>query len=126
MDEWEPDNMGRIHLKTFYYWIMPADVVGRWVWNIPLPIGKEDYILLLKQKFQKISGKVAIQGKKVSIADGQLKGDWLSFRVKHKIQQQTVLMQFNGHVTGDTIVGRLEVQGGPSAGNQEWLAKRVP
>jgi len=126
MDEWEPDNTGRIHLKTFYYWVMPADVRGLWSWSISLPNGKEHYILLLNQKFQKISGKVTIQRKKVSIADGQVKGDRVSFRVKHKTQRQTVLMQFSGHVTGDTIVGSVEVQGGPFAGNQEWLARRLP
>ncbi len=126
MGEWRPDDMGRVHIKMYYYWVMPANVAGRWFWSIPSAIGRQHWSMRLEQQFQEIRGKVTIEGKRVSIGDAELKGDQLSFEVGYKSQGQETVMRFSGHITGDTIKGSLQVQGGPSKGIQDWIAKRVP
>ena len=80
----------------------------------------------LEQQFQEIRGKVTIEGKRVSIGDAELKGDQLSFGVRYKSQGQETVTRFSGHITGDTIKGSLQVQGGPFEGIQDWIAKRAP
>lgn len=126
MGEWRPDDMGRIHIKMYYYWVIPANVAGRWFWSISSAMGRQHCTMRLEQQFQEIRGKVNIQGKRVSIGDAQLKGDQLSFGVRYKSQGQETVLRFSGHVTGDTIKGSLQVQGGPFEGIQDWIAKRVP
>ncbi len=126
MGEWKPDKVSAVLAKSFYYWVIPSDVRGRWVWSISSPMGREHYTMLLHQTFQEIRGKVTIQDKKVSISDKRLIGNQLSFRVKRRSQGQTAVMRFTGHVDGDTIRGTLHVEGGVISGQQKWVAKRVP
>lgn len=126
MGDWRPDDMGRVHIKMYYYWVIPANVAGRWFWSIPSATGREHFTMRLEQQFQEIRGKVTIEGKRVSIGDAELKGDQLSFGVSYKSQGQKTVTRFSGHVTGDTIKGGLQIQGRPSEGIQDWIAKRVP
>jgi SAM-dependent methyltransferase len=126
MGEWRPDDMGRVHIKMYYYWVIPATVAGRWFWSIPSAMGRQHWSMRLAQQFQEIRGQINIQGKRVSIADAQLKGDQLSFGGRYKSQGQETVMRFSGRVIGDTINGRLQVQGRPFDGIQDWIAKRVP
>jgi SAM-dependent methyltransferase len=126
MGEWRPDDMGRVHIKSYYYWVMPANVAGRWFWSIPLAMGRQHWSLRLGQQFQEIRGKINIDGKRVSITDAQLKGDQLDFGAIYKSKGQKSVMQFSGHIAGDTIRGRLQVQGGPFEDVKNWIAKRAP
>ncbi len=126
MGDWKPDNPSALLTKRFYYWVIPADVRGRWIWSVSSPTGREHYLMLLNQTFQEISGKVTVQDRKVSLFDKQLTGKQLSFRINHKSQGQTAVMRFTGHVDGDTIRGHLDVEGGPNSGQQKWIAKRIP
>ena len=126
MGDWKPENISSLYAKRFYYWIIPADVRGRWVWSVSSSRGREHYLMLLNQTFQEIKGKVTVQGKKVSLFDKQLTGRELSFRINDRSQGQTSIMRFTGRVEGDTIRGSLDVEGGPNSGQQRWIAKRVP
>jgi hypothetical protein len=126
MGDWRPDDMGRVHIKMYYYWVLPANVVGRWFWSAPSAMGRQHYTMRLEQQFQEIRGKINIQGKKVSITEAQLKGDQLSFGVRYKSQGEKTIMRFSGRITDDTIKGSVQVQGGPFEGAKDWIAKRAP
>jgi SAM-dependent methyltransferase len=126
MGEWRPDDVGRVHMKMYYYWVIPANVAGRWFWSMPSVMGRQHWSMRLEQQFQEIRGKVNIEGKRVSIGNAELKGDQLSFGVDYKSQGQKTAMRFSGQVTGDTIRGNIQAQGGPFEGVQNWIAKRVP
>jgi len=125
MGDWEPDNIGQVRDRMFYYWIIPANIAGTWRWNLTSPMGELESQLILNQEFQEISGKVDIQGRQLRIREQRLKGDQLSFRVRYNSEGQNVVMQFNGYVRDDAIKGRLEIKGGPCTGTQEWTAKRI-
>jgi hypothetical protein len=110
----------------YYYWVIPANVAGRWFWSIPSAMGRQHWTMRLEQQFQEIKGKGNIQGKRVSIADARLIGDRLDFGVSYKSEGQKTVMQFSGRITGDTIRGSIQVQGGPFEGVREWIARRAP
>jgi len=125
MGDWEPDNIGQVRDRMFYYWIIPANIAGTWRWSLTSPMGELESQLILNQEFQEISGKVDIQGRQLRIREQRLKGDQLSFRVRYNSEGQNVVMQFNGYVRDDAIKGRLEIKGGPWTGTQKWTAKRI-
>jgi SAM-dependent methyltransferase len=125
MGEWECDDRDRVDNKTFYYWVVPGDVGGKWHWNLPSLAGEPTSTLQLVQKFQEVKGKMNVQGKELRIADARLTGDKLSFIVRNKSLSQEVVMQFSGRVNGDTLTGTVEVSGGLLAGKHDWMAKRI-
>ena len=130
MGDWKPDAMRPLGNSTFYHyvWVIPADVAGLWRWSVPTQKGDQPYTLRLKQNFQEVSGHVTIQeGRRIRIKEAELAGDRLNFTVKYdEANKQKVVMQFNGHVSGDTIHGNVEVTGGPLAGKYTWTARRNP
>jgi precorrin-6B methylase 2 len=138
MGDWKPDNMAKVDRvkfyyygrfpfekdTCFYYWVIPAKVEGVWRWTLSTPSGGRDYTLRLAQKFQEISGTVLAGGKEAPITPARLVGDRLRFTLRENTGKEEVVMQFDGRINGDNASGRVEVQGGPFAGNYSWAAKR--
>lgn len=125
MGEWEPDDIGQVARKTFYSWVIPAKVAGKWRWCITSSAGTWENELFLDQEFQEVNGKVSLQGWELRIRDPKLKGDQLNFRVRYNVEGENVAMRFKGRVNDDIIKGSVEIQGGPWAGTHDWLAKRI-
>ena len=88
-----------------FLWIVPAKVEGRW----KLPQGE----LVLKQTYQMISGDLNAGTGRISISDGRLSGDQISFKIGDA--------QYTGRVTGDAMEGTV------TAGNtnSKWSASRL-
>lgn len=125
MGDWEPDDIGQVRERIFYYWVIPAKVQGKWSWSLDSsPIGGWLHELYLHQEFQEVSGKISIQGWEMRIREPSLRGDLLRFRLRYNVEGQNVTMRFSGRVNGDTIRGNVEIQGGPWTGVHEWTAKR--
>ena len=119
-----PDDMPRVRDTRFHYWVIPADVAGTWRWNLKTPSGERSYTLDLNQKFQEISGKVKVRGQELALADPLLTGDQISFWVRDEIAGQKVGMRFRARVSGNTMEGSTEVEGGSLQGSYGWTAKR--
>ena len=90
---------------TAFLWIVPAKVEGRW----KLPQGE----LMLKQTYQKISGDLNAGTSRISISDGRLSGDQISFKIGDA--------QYTGRVTGNAIEGYVTV----GNTNAKWSASRL-
>jgi SAM-dependent methyltransferase len=109
MGDWKPDETASITDNcsswcTALLWIVPAKVAGTW----RLPQGE----LKLTQNFQEISGTLTTGGNALTIADGKMHGDEISFSAGGA--------QYTGRVAGNTING--SVKSGGSARN--WNATR--
>jgi SAM-dependent methyltransferase len=124
MGDWEPDKIGEVRDRTFYYWVIPARVAGTWYWSFPSSIGRWQNQLVLFQEFQEVSGKVNMQGWELRIREPLLTGDQLSFKIRYNSEGQNVTMRFKGRLNGDTIKGSVEIRGGLWAGTHEWIANR--
>ncbi len=108
MGEWMPDETATTGCGSFctaYLWIVPADVAGTW----RLPQGD----LALAQRYQMISGTLSSGGRIISIANGRLRGDRITFTAGDA--------EYTGRVAGDTIAGSF--RSGSATG--EWTATRV-
>ena len=111
MAEWKPDETYKVDdykqcqdYCTAYLWIVPAKVDGAW----KLPQGE----LVLQQSFQFISGTINTGGKPVSIVNGRLNGDQISFTAG--------TARYAGRVNGTVIDGTVEAGGRTT----QWQARR--
>jgi len=104
MGEWTADQTESVETRTAYLWIVPAKVEGAW----QLAQGE----LTLKQSFQMVSGTLGTGGNTLTIANGRLRGDQISFSAGSA--------EYTGRVNGNTIQGTVK---GSSSGS--WNATRV-
>ncbi|MDW8030188.1 MAG: hypothetical protein RMK94_17555, partial [Armatimonadota bacterium] len=125
---WHPDKVLRVRgpyrEHTVYYWVIPAGVAGVWRWSVQTAKGERQYVMTLRQRFQKVSGTISTDGRESPITDARLVGTQLSFALTQEIGGQKVTMKFSGRVNGDTINGTVDIQGGQFAGKRDWVAKR--
>ena len=106
---WQPDATDRVELCaswcTAHLYVVPANVAGTW----RLPSGE----LTLTQAFQTVSGMYELDGIRVPVEDGQLRGTDIRFAVNG--------VEYAGRVNGDAMEG---VAKGRTATTQ-WRARRV-
>jgi SAM-dependent methyltransferase len=110
MGDWEPDATesyprGCINWCTLYLWIVPAAVEGSW----RAPQGE----LVLKQKYQTLTGTLGSGAKAASISGGRLAGDAIQFTAGGA--------EFRARVTGNAIEGTVAQNGAV----RPWRATRV-
>ncbi len=126
MGEWQPDKTIRIDTLAVYYWVVPADVGGMWTLQIPTAEGVSPQTLSLRQAYQRISGSVRLNGRKLDLRDPWIDGEHLSFTASGTVGGEPVLMRFSGHVQGGQAAGVVEVKGGAFSGSHQWVAQRPP
>ncbi len=124
--EWPPDieltmdapgkPVGRDQKSKVMFWVVPARVAGKWVWQGPAEL----YELQLEQVFQKITGTLSAGGRRATIEKAVLTGDHISFEAAldkgNKVRQE-----FRGKVINNAIAGDMRVAGAAQA----WNATRT-
>ncbi|MGE5352310.1 MAG: 50S ribosomal protein L11 methyltransferase [Acidobacteriota bacterium] len=110
MDEWEPDQVNMVNGRTLYFWKIPANTSGRWEWIIPNGKSNENYVLTLNQKFQKVSGTLAIGKETYQIMNTKLVGDSLEFSILRNIGDKQEMHTFKGKAMENMFQGTLQRQ----------------
>jgi precorrin-6B methylase 2 len=111
MGEWEADREVTTDdnwnsWNTALLWIVPARVTGTW------KLGQDE--LVLDQQFQVIHGKLNRNGRSVTISDGRLNGNEITFKAGDNL--------YTGNVNGNKITGTVT---NAAAGNKsDWSASR--
>ena len=93
MDDWEPDERLATEHGQAYFWIVPAQIAGRW--TLRAPDSKESIDLQLEQTFQQVTG-VAGETKR-SLTDTSLRGDELKFSFTENGEPVKVVARVNGN-----------------------------
>src|SRR5450432_4028904 len=88
-----------------------ADATGSWKWEIKTPDGDSiNMSANLKQDGQSLTG-IFLDGfdqKSFDIKDGSVKEGVVSFTVSRPFNDDTITVNYNGKLSGDTIKGTLE------------------
>ena len=111
MGEWEADREVTTDdnwnsWNTALLWIVPAKVEGIW------KLGKDE--LVLTQDFQMIRGKLNHNGKSLTITDGRLSGNEVTFRAGDYL--------YTGMVNGNKMSGK--VSNSVLGKTSDWVATR--
>jgi len=122
MGEWEADSTRNVGGHDLHYFVVPANVSGKW--KGPDMEGKP-ISLSLTQEFQQVQGKMSIGSETYPIRTIGLEGKEISFTLERKVGGSNRLLFFNGRFSGDTLEGTIVNEGGHYAGTP-WKAVRDP
>ena len=105
-----------------------TDATGSWKWTIQTPDGNSiDMSAKLTQDGEKLTG-VFLDGfdqKSFDIKDGKVKDGEVSFTVVRPFNDDTITVNYDGKLSGDTIKGTLNVKfGDQDPTKNDWEAKR--
>jgi hypothetical protein len=110
LGDWDPDQKFESEGYNGYYWVVPADVQGRW--SIALPGAAAPADVRLKQRFQKVDGYAQIGKARASVTNAKLVGTDLSFTVVDAANKSWAV---SGKVMAGRFVGAATQEGGASA-----------
>ncbi len=85
MGDWKPDKTLTVRvpnnsrLYAVYYWVVPAQVAGRWQGTLTTPLGQQPVTLNLQQKFQQVTGSAQAATETLAITNAKLNGRQISF-----------------------------------------------
>jgi SAM-dependent methyltransferase len=116
MGDWEADEHVRVDNRHVYYWVIPADVSGRWDWQS----NGEKFSMNAKQEFQKVDLEIRAGNRSLVIQDPLLTGEKISFSVIDKSNGRHYV--FHGIVDGKNITGTAQIHSGNKKTIEKWSA----
>jgi hypothetical protein len=133
MGDWQPDSVMKVPNSTrgestVYYWVLPADVAGRWTLTTSGPEsagngGERRYVVRFKQQYQRLTGTATRDGRALPIEDARMVGERIAFTVRDTVGDRPAVMRFSGRVSGKEMSGTVTTEGGVE---QPWSATRSP
>jgi len=131
MGDWRPDaeetipapdkKVGARKESQVYLWTVPAKVEGEWKFELSSGVKSRRTRLVLKQKYQMVSGTVELTGQgEVPLSEGRLRGEELRFMLPAGAVDHGPV-EMVGRATGDTLAGTLRKAGRDIA---KWSARR--
>ena len=134
LGDWQPDETAELYAKEKYggsggtskvfLWVVPADVSGRWRWQLEAGGQKLDYELRATQRFQQVDAVVQVGGQTKKLEQVRLRGDRLEFTMVDEVKGSTVRQRFSGRVAEDEIYGNVVTSGVRMQGLADWSAAR--
>lgn len=129
LGEWQPDATAELGNATVYLWVVPANVEGTWRINMPVSgsAATQPAELTLKQSFQKIDGSIKVGERSLTIEDGKVVGDQVSFSVVQPGPGGPAVEHFRGRLSGAQLQGSMDSGSAQSASraNVGWVATRT-
>jgi len=130
MEAWCPDDIRTVidekgEDRYLYLWIIPAEVGGRWQWQLPILSSDQRFILKVNQHFQDIEGTALNQDIHWRIFNPSLKGDQIRFSLISEADDRIVRQDYQGRVKGNIIEGTVLLSGAIAPEQLEWQAVRI-
>jgi SAM-dependent methyltransferase len=104
-------------------WIVPADVSGLWIADLPSHGGT--WRLKIKQKYQMLDIDAAAQGRDLLVRASRLRGEEIKVIVTGIVNGRAWHHYFVGAVQGERIRGELTVSDGNNKRSFPWTANRI-
>ncbi len=125
MKQWLPDRSVKIRASYLHYWIVPANMSGKWNGategnEIRVPVRLD-----LWQEFQKVRGVAMIGNSALIVEDGAMKGGAFSTIVRGNGKEGGVSIFLDGIVQDEVVTGVLRMCDSPGV-STKWTAWRDP
>lgn len=126
MGDWQADLRVRVRDagSEIYFWVIPAQVTGRWRVQATVPRGRDGFEVVFKQKYQDVEAVARGLGSPVVVRDARLDGERIAFTLvddgdyAHRVR-------YEGKVSGDTMEGVARGDGTAPRGEFKWRATRA-
>ncbi len=103
MGDWKPDELRTFVEGQVYFWVVPAQVGGRW----QIRQGERRIDLALEQKYQYFTGTATIDGRSVPVREGRVNGTEISYVIEDRPGHPRT---FTGRINADRIESVGSVQ----------------
>jgi SAM-dependent methyltransferase len=117
-ETWKSGQLLDSDIHEIYYWVVPANVEGRWNWQF----GNRNFVMEVEQSFQEINPQITEDGNKLNIKRQVLKGKRISITAVNP--GNGIHYVFNGRINEDEITGKAQVRGTSSDLIKNWSAVR--
>ena len=131
MGEWKADKTSLVETsygdqRDIHFWIVPANVSGRWQWDLPDGARTRHFAIQAVQEFQSVSASGTEGTWLAAVNDIVLTGGKISFRFDTEAEGKRASFLYEGTVQGDTIEGTVRPADKPKAAPVKWKAVRDP
>lgn len=136
MGAWRPDEHvvvaapgkfgGSGNQSDIYFWLVPAQVAGRWSWKSTVAGKERSYEVALQQSYQAISGTARVGGHSVKLDHAGLHGDELNLEFAIDLDGARLKHVLTGKVEGENIFGTAALSGKRLESRRDWTARRLP
>jgi hypothetical protein len=131
MGDWRPDQTSLVKTsyddeRAVYFWVVPANLTGRWEWDLADGPRDRHYTLQTTQQFQVVTVSGTTGDWPLNINDIELAGDTIKFRADAEADGKMISFLYEGKVQGHTIVGTVKPADNPKAPAVKWKAARDP
>ena len=110
MGTWSADTTIEVPGGRGYFWVVPAQVQGRW--QLGDPSAKPALELDIQQTFQMLSGRLLLNGESLSILSGRMQGEAIALTYGTRTSRgDQVRGTFQGTVRAGALTGTLSDQG---------------
>ena len=126
MGDWQADLRTSVRGagSEVYFWVIPAQVAGRWRIETVSPRGQPPFEVEFKQKYQEIEGVARGLERAVTVRDARIDGDRIAFTLvddgdfAHRVR-------YEGRLAAGVIEGVARGDGNARGGEQKWRATRA-
>lgn len=131
MGNWDPDKTSVVTTtygdhRNIHFWVVPANVTGRWEWDLPDGPRNRRYTLQASQQFQAVNASSTSGDWPLTVDDVILSGDLIKFRLAAEADGKMTSFLYEGKVQGHTIIGTVRPAGDSKATAVKWRAARDP
>ncbi len=131
MGEWKPDRTSVVTTsfddqRDVHFWVVPANLTGKWEWDLAEGPRNRHYTLQPTQHFQVLTASGTAGDGPLTINDIELAGDVIKFRADAEANGKMASFLYEGKVQGHTIVGTVRPADRPKAPAIKWKAARDP
>jgi SAM-dependent methyltransferase len=118
MGDWKSDQFLREETSDVYFWIIPAQVEGQWMWEA----NGQTFSMTVGQEFQEVDLQIKSGNEKLAVATSLLKGERISFKAANQAKNENYV--YSGRVEGDHIFGTVQIHRNGNASVENWTATR--
>jgi SAM-dependent methyltransferase len=133
MGSWEPDEtielrvaektLGLDQRAKIYLWVVPADVRGDWLAQIPGYA--RDWRFTIGQTRQRLEVTASVAGSEVLVQSTRLRGTEIRLAFTGLVAGHAAHHLFKGTVSGDRIAGDVLISDGDETRTLPWQATRI-
>ncbi len=131
MGDWRPDKTVEIStsygdVRDIHFWVVPANVSGRWDWEVAVGGRTRRVTLQAAQEFQDVSATATEDGRPLAVGGFVVSGDRVSFRADTTAEGRDISLVYEGRVDGELMAGTVRPSGDAKAATLAWKAIRAP
>lgn len=127
MGRWKPDMTLKAYGTAVYLWVVPAHVDGNW--RVTLRNEKEtwEYVLLIKQDFQKIRASLSDGKRRYAVEDTNIQGNDITISVSDAVRGRIFIINMEAVVKGNVMEGTALIREGdiPFADRYSMKAEKI-